>query len=59
MIELEHRDDIDPICPFCSERLRSVAFRELSGFAGRRYVYFCPSCRSALGFSHRKGFWMG
>ena len=28
-------------------------------FLGKRYVYFCPNCKSVLGVSHRKGFWMG
>jgi hypothetical protein len=59
MIQLEHRDDIDPICPFCTQQLQYIAYRELRAVFGRRYLYFCPSCRSALGFSHRKGFWMG
>ena len=30
-----------------------------AGRIGKRYVYFCSSCRSVLGISHRKGFWMG
>ena len=59
MIQLEQRDDLDPMCPFCKERLRTIAHRELSGTFGKRYVYFCALCRSVLGISHRKGFWMG
>jgi hypothetical protein len=26
---------------------------------GKRFVYFCGTCRKVLGISHRKGFWMG
>ena len=59
MIQLEQRDDIEPICPFCREQLPSIGYRELDAMFGRRYLYFCPSCGSALGISHRKGFWMG
>ena len=59
MIQLEQRDDIDPICPHCRETARTLAFRELSGVLGRRYVYFCEFCHAVLGVTHRKGFWMG
>lgn len=59
MIELKQQNDIDPLCPHCSEALREVWFRELRGFLGRRYVYFCAACRKALGVSHRKGLFMG
>ena len=59
MLNLEQRDDIDPICPYCQEPIRSLAFRELSSVLGRRYVYFCSLCRAVLGVTHRKGFWMG
>lgn len=59
MIQLEQRDDLDPICPFCQETVRTLAYRALSGMFGKRYVYFCVQCGSVLGISHRKGFWMG
>lgn len=59
MIELEQKDDVDPVCPHCEERLQRVWCRELKGFLGKRYVYFCANCRKVLGVSHRKGFWMG
>lgn len=58
-MKIQRRDDVDPICPHCSEKLAEVWYRELHGVAGRRYVYFCPSCRKVLGVSHRKGFLMG
>jgi hypothetical protein len=58
-MELEQKPDIDPLCPHCQQPLRGLWFRELRGFLGRRYVYFCPSCRKVLGISHRKGFFMG
>jgi hypothetical protein len=59
MVELQERSDIDPVCPHCKIELKNIAYRELSGMFGKRYVYFCPDCRSVLGVSHRKGFWMG
>jgi hypothetical protein len=59
MLDLEQRDDVDPICPHCQESIRTIAFRQLRGVFGRRYVYFCDRCRAVLGVSHRKGFWMG
>lgn len=59
MLDLERRDEIDPLCPHCSERLTKIWFRELRGVFGKRYLYFCPGCRKVLGISHRKGFFMG
>lgn len=59
MIELEEREDIAPICPHCSRELDAVWMRVIRSLLGKRYVYFCPSCRKVLGISHRKGFWMG
>ena len=59
MMEIEERSDIQPLCPHCKGELITMAYRELSGLLGKRYVYFCPNCRSVLGVSHRKGFWMG
>lgn len=59
MIRSEERDDVTPLCPHCSEPLRAVMYRSLSGFLGKRYVYFCAGCHKVLGVSHRKGFWMG
>jgi uncharacterized protein with PIN domain len=59
MISLVQRDDVTPICPYCEVELHDVSFQELSGFLGRRYVYFCPQCHKVLGLSHRKGLWMG
>ena len=59
MIQLELKNDLDPLCPHCDSPLRTVWFRELRGIAGRRYIYFCTECRKCLGISHRKGFLMG
>lgn len=59
MIRLVQKDDVAPLCPYCSETVDELWFRELKGFMGRRYVYFCARCRKTLGVSHRKGFWMG
>ena len=59
MIQLEQKENTTPICPFCKDELNTIWFQELSGFLGKRFAYFCPKCRSILGVSHRKGFWMG
>ena len=59
MIRSEERDDVTPLCPHCTESVRTIGYRRVSGFLGRRYVYFCTACRKVLGVSHRKGFWMG
>jgi len=59
VIRLERRDDVQPLCSHCAKELTVVWMRELSGVFGRRYIYFCPHCRKALGISHRKGFFMG
>jgi hypothetical protein len=59
MLELRERIDVLPICPNCRDDLQDIAYRELGGVFGKRYIYFCPNCRSVLGVSHRKGFWMG
>ena len=59
MIELKEKKDAAPICPHCSEPISEVWFRELKGFLGRRYVYFCSRCQKILGVSHRKGLLMG
>jgi hypothetical protein len=59
MIQLTQKDDVTPICPHCSQSVRQIWFRELKGFFGRRYLYFCAECTKVLGVSHRKGLWMG
>lgn len=59
MIPTEEREDMVPLCPQCKAELRTVYYRRLSSLFGKRYIYFCPSCRVTLGVSPRKGFWMG
>ncbi len=59
MLELERRDDVRPVCPYCERELSDVWYQEIRGMLGKRYVYLCSTCRKVLGFSHRKGFWMG
>lgn len=59
MINLEPREDVQPICPHCSTELRTLWMHILRGILGKRYIYFCPNCKKVLGVSHRKGFWMG
>lgn len=49
-----------PRCPHCEKDIDAVSYNELTGAKfGKRYIYFCTSCRKTLGVSHRKGFWMG
>ena len=59
-LKLKLETGVLPRCPHCEKDIETVAYNELAGAAfGKRYVYFCPSCRKTLGVSHRKGFWMG
>ena len=58
MINVEEREDVSPICPYCLAELHTVWARRLKSLCGKRYIYFCPTCRKVLGVSHRKGFWM-
>jgi hypothetical protein len=59
MITAKERPDVSPVCPHCKNELSNVWFRRIESLLGKRYLYFCPTCRSCLGVSHRKGFWMG
>ena len=59
MITAVQKEDQVPVCPHCKLEVGEVWFREISGIFGKRYLYFCAQCRSVLGVSHRKGFWMG
>ena len=53
------REDLDPICPHCSESLKKLWFRRIRSVLGKQQVYFCPRCKKVLGVAYRKGFWMG
>lgn len=59
MIQLQRQDDLSPVCPHCKNEISSLWYHELSGFLGKRFLYFCSNCKAVLGISHRKGFWMG
>jgi uncharacterized protein YbaR (Trm112 family) len=59
VLSIEEKIDVNPICPHCKKELSTIWCRLISGMLGKRYIYFCPECRSCLGVSHRKGFWMG
>lgn len=59
-LNLKQETEILPKCPHCERDIETVYYNELTGgMFGKRYIYFCPSCRKTLGVSHRKGFWMG
>lgn len=58
-MELISKEDVQPICPHCQQSFGTIFFKELRGFLGKRYIYFCSHCHKVLGISHRKGFWMG
>lgn len=59
MITFKKNDAAAPICPHCKKEIASIWFREMKGDLGKRCLYFCPECRSCLGFSHRKGLTFG
>ncbi|MBC8184777.1 hypothetical protein H8E88_27095 [candidate division KSB1 bacterium] len=59
MINVEEKFDVLPVCPHCKSELQNIHCQQMAGILGKRYVYFCPDCKSVLGVSHRKGFWMG
>jgi len=59
MINIKENNSEVPVCPHCKTEVNNMWFQELVGFLGKRYVYFCANCKSVLGISHRKGFWMG
>lgn len=59
MVQLQERNDIVPECPHCNQKITNLYYQEIKAFLGKRYIYFCSSCRKTLGVSHRKGFWMG
>ena len=59
MLHAQERNDITPICPHCEEAISTLAYREVKTTLGKRYIYFCASCKKTLSVSHRKGFWMG
>jgi uncharacterized protein with PIN domain len=49
----------NPICPHCSQEIKTIFMREIKSYLGRRYLYYCSNCLKVLGISLRKGFWMG
>ena len=59
MITTERKDKITPLCPYCEKPQKAIHYQAAGGRFGKRYVYFCASCKKVLGVSHRKGFWMG
>lgn len=59
MINGVENNQLNPVCPHCKIELKQLYFQQIYSLLGKRYIYFCPSCRSSLGISHRKGFWMG
>ena len=55
-MEVEERNDADPICPHCDKTLNRIYVNskvKAPGFLGRDWgqVYFCPYCMKALGFA--------
>ncbi|MFW6287989.1 MAG: hypothetical protein ACOC2J_04485 [bacterium] len=58
-MNVEKKENVNPICPHCGAELENIWFKELKSSLGKRYIYFCPMCKKVLGVSHRKGFWMG
>jgi hypothetical protein len=58
-IDVQERNDVTPLCPHCGAPIKELAARQLGGFIGKRYVYFCSMCHKVLGVSHRKGLLAG
>ena len=58
MIPYEERSD-PPRCPHCKEPLTRLVRTRIQDPLGKAYLWSCPNCRTALGVTHRKGFWMG
>ena len=54
-VQVVEKDDVLPVCPYCTKELTELWTRPLEGLLGNRYVYFCPHCRKILGTSDRKG----
>jgi len=59
MVNIVEKNDVNPVCPHCKANLTDIFTQQIYGIFGKRYIYFCPNCKSVLGVSHRKGFWMG
>jgi uncharacterized protein with PIN domain len=59
MIAIEERAMTPPVCPHCKEPLSRIVRTRIQEMLGKAYLWSCPHCRSVLGVTHRKGFWMG
>jgi len=59
MMEIVERNDVSPVCPHCKTSISTVWCQGITTLLGKRYVYFCPDCRSVLGVTHRKGLLTG
>ena len=59
MIDAQERNDAPPVCPHCKEALTRVVRTRIREPLGKAYLWSCPHCRTVLGVTHRKGFWMG
>ena len=42
MLNVQEKNDVNPLCPHCGEILQAIYYQELRGAFGRRYIYFCP-----------------
>ncbi len=59
MINAKEVENENPICPYCLAELKTINFKKIESTFGKRYIYFCPTCKKSLGVTQRKGFWMG
>jgi hypothetical protein len=55
MVTFEKNEEFTPVCPHCKKELAKVCYQQVKGDLGKRCIYFCPECKSALGVSQRKG----
>jgi hypothetical protein len=51
------RDDLDPVCPHCTQPLTEVYTKSKGPgwfLFPKTAMYFCPHCRKVLGFSQSR-----
>ena len=52
-----HREDLDPVCPHCNEKLSEIYYKAKGAgwfLFPRNAVYFCPHCMKVLGLGQSK-----
>jgi hypothetical protein len=47
MLDVQERDEVQPLCPHCARALRTVWYRKLKGVFGKRYLLLFGLSQSA------------